>query len=100
MATTYDIGDSVRETVTFKNASSAAADPTAVKCHVLKPSSTTASFIYAVSTGTIVRTGTGVYYLDITTTGHGEYGIRWDGTGAVVASVSGWFSVRPHRVST
>ena len=100
MATTYDIGDKVRETVTFKNASSAVADPTAVKCHVEVPSGGVTTNTYAVSTGNIVRTGTGIYYLDITTTGHGRYEVRWDGTGTVVASVEGWFSVRPRRVST
>jgi len=100
VATTYDIGDSVRETVTFKNASSAAVDPTVTKCHVEVPSGGVTSHIYAVSTGQIVKTGTGVYYLDITTTGHGRYEVRWTGTGAVVASVEGWFSVRPRRVTT
>jgi len=100
MATTYDIGDQIRETVTFKNASSAVADPTAVKCHVEAPSGGVTSHIYAVSTGSIVRSSTGVYYLDITTTGFGRYEVRWSGTGTVVASVEGWFSVRPRRVST
>jgi len=100
MATTYDIGDRIRETATFKNASSAVADPTTVKCHVEAPSGGVTSHTYAVSTGDIVRSGTGVYYLDITTTGHGRYEVRWTGTGTVIASVEGWFSVRPRRVTT
>jgi len=100
MATTYDISDKIRETVTFKNASSAVADPTAVKCHVKVPSGGVTTHTYAPSTGLIVKSGTGVFYLDITTTGHGEYGVRWDGTGTVVASVEGYFSVRPRRVTT
>ena len=100
MASTYDIGDRIRETVTFKNASSAVADPTAVKCHVENPAGTVTTHIYAISTGEIVRSSTGVYYLDVTTTGHGQYEVRWTGTGTVVASVEGWFSVRPRRVTT
>jgi hypothetical protein len=38
MASTYDQGDLVRETGTFKTASSAAADPTKVYLDVQKPS--------------------------------------------------------------
>jgi len=100
MATTYDIGDRIRETVAFKNASSAAADPTAVLCHVECPTGGVTTHTYAATTGEIVKSGTGVYYLDVTTTGHGKYEVRWSGTGTVVASVEGWFSVRPRRVTT
>ena len=100
MATTYDIGDRVRETATFKNASSAVTDPTAVYCYTETPDGTVSKYTYAASSGDIVRTSQGVYYLDITTTGHGLYEVRWTGTGAVVASVEGWFSVRDRRVST
>lgn len=100
MASTWDIDDKVRETVTFRNASSAAADPTAVYCYVETPDGTVTKHTYAASSGEIVKSGTGVYYLDVTTTGHGIYEIRWTGTGSVVASVEGWFSVRERRVST
>lgn len=100
MATTYDIGDKIRETCTFKNASSAVADPTAVKCHKEIPAGTVTTYTYAASSGDIVKSGTGVYYLDITTTGKGKYEVRWTGTGTVVASAETYFSVRPRRVST
>jgi len=100
MATTYDIGDKVRETVTFKNASSAVADPTAVFCWKETPDGVSTKYTYSAATGDIVKVGTGVYYLDITTTGHGGYEVVWKGTGTVVASVEGWFSVRPRQVTT
>jgi len=100
MASTYDIGDRPRETASFTNAAGAAADPTTVKCHVENPAGSVASHTYSASSGEIVRTGAGVYYLDITTTGFGQYEVRWSGTGTVVASVEGYFSVRPRRVTT
>lgn len=76
MATTYDIGDKVRETVTFKNASSAATDPTAVYCYKETPDGAVTKYTYAATSGDIVKSGTGVYYLDITTTGYGQYEVR------------------------
>ena len=100
MATTYDIGDKVRRTATFKNASSAVTDPTAVYYYKETPDGAVTKYTYAASSGDIVRTGTGVYYIDVTTTGHGLYEDRFTGTGTVVASVEGWFSVRQRRVST
>ncbi len=100
MASTYDIGDKVRETATFSNVSGTATDPTTIKCHVENPAGTVTSYTYAATSGDISRSGAGVYLLDITTTGHGLYELRWAGTGTIVANVEGWFSVRPRRVST
>ena len=99
MATTYDIGDKIRETCTFANAAGTATDPTAITCHVEKPSGTVVSHTYPTSTA-LSKSGTGVYLIDITTTGAGAYEIRFTGTGGVVASQETYFSVRARRVST
>lgn len=98
MATTYDIGDCIRLTGTFKNASSAAADPSKVYLSVQVPSGTITVSTYSAGTTAITRTGTGVYYKDILTTGYGLYEYRWNSTGTVHTAEEGYFSVRPRRV--
>ncbi len=98
MATTYDIGDKIRETCTFANAAGTATDPTTVYCYVEKPSGTVTSHTYPTSTA-LSRTGTGVYLIDVITTGYGTYEIRFSSTAGVVASQETYFSVRPRRVT-
>jgi hypothetical protein len=98
MASTYDQGDLVRETGTFKTASSAAADPTKVYLDVQKPSGGLVYSTYAAGTTAITRTGTGVYYKDILTTASGLYEYRWHSTGTVHTAEEGWFNVRTKRV--
>ncbi len=98
MASTYDIGDMIRETGTFKNASSAAADPTKVYFDLQKPSGTITYSTYAAGTTALTRTGTGVYYKDIPTTSSGMYEYRWHSTGTVYTAQEGYFNVRAKRV--
>lgn len=104
MPSTYDIGDVVRVSVTFTDTGSSPADPSKVHFHYENPAGTvtTASRV-STSTGAsngIVKTDTGDYYYDITTTGQGLYETRFYSTGAVQTAVESWFSVRPLRVST
>ena len=98
MATTYDQGDLVRVTGTFKNASSAAADPTKVYLDLQKPDGAISYSTYAAGTTAVTRTGTGVYYKDILTTGSGVYEYRWHSTGTVHTAEEGYFPVRTKRV--
>lgn len=98
MATTYDIGDLIRETGTFYNASSAAADPSKVYLSVQTPDGSITYSTYSAGTTAITRTGTGVYYKDLLTTSSGVYEYRWHSTGTVHTAAEGWFNVRPRRV--
>lgn len=98
MATTYDIGDLVRETGTFKNASSAAADPTKVYLDIQTPDGAITYSTYSALTTDLTRTGTGVYYRDIPCTGSGIYEYRWHSTGTVFTAQEGYFNVRAKRV--
>lgn len=98
MATTYDIGDKIRETGTFKNASSAAADPTKVYFAYQTPDGTINTSTYSAGTTALTKTGTGVYYKDIATTSSGVYEYRWYSTGTVHTAQEGYFVVRPKRV--
>ncbi len=77
---TYDVGDGVRFTATFKDLSKQLANPTAVTCQVKDPSGT-------VTTPSPTQVSTGVYRVDVTFNASGIWYIRFAGTGAVIAAV-------------
>jgi len=88
--TTYVLGDIAEITVSFK-VNGVATDPDTVSAVVKKPDGTTATS----TTPTVVKTGTGTYYLDITTDQVGEWGFKWVGTGAAADVGQGVFYVAP-----
>jgi hypothetical protein len=98
VASTYDIGDKIRETGTFYNASSAVADPTKVYLDVQTPDGGIVHSTYSALTTDITKVGTGIYYRDILCTGAGLYEYRWWSTGTIDTAQEGWFSVRNKRV--
>ena len=98
MATTYDIGDLIRVTGTFKNASSAAADPTKVYLDVQSPDGAIGLSTYSAGTTDITKSAVGVYYKDLPCTGQGLYEYRWHSTGTVHTAQEGYFNVRAKRV--
>lgn len=87
--TTYDVGDLVRLTGTFRNSSDALTNTTAV-CTVRKPDGTA-------STPSVTNGSTGVYTVDVTLDQEGHWFYRWAGTGDVVAAEEGEFYVRRRR---
>ena len=91
MANTYDIGDLVRVTGTFTVAD-VATDPTTVTLRVLAPGGTVTAYTLALSE--VTKSGTGVYYKDITITAAGIWYYRWLGTGTVVSAGESEFYVR------
>ena len=108
MPSTYDIGDNVRQIGTFTDTGGTKGDPTTVKFGYTTPDSTaltTGNSFTRTSTSTgavdsINKETTGVYFVDITTTGSGLYETRFTSTGSLEASGESWFSVRPRRVAT
>lgn len=98
MATTYSIGALVRETGTFRNASSALGDPTKVYFDLQKPDGSITYSTYSAGTTALTKSGTGVYYKDIPTTALGLYEYRWHSTGSIYTASEGYFSVRAKRV--
>ena len=108
MASTFDIGDVVREHGKFSTSTAAAdlgnfKDPGLVTFKQLNPDGGTVSDTIATgttsSTGVLVRLDTGEFYVDITTTGAGLYQWRYTSTGAVATSEEDWFIARSRRVS-
>lgn len=95
MGSTYDIGDTVRLTVTYTNTGGNPIDPTTITFHKLTPDGTTSS-----QTTGITNPSSGTHYLDVVTTGKGLYEYRFSSTGTITQTAAGWFSVRANRAST
>ena len=94
MANTYDVGDVVRCTGTFTDADGTAQNPTAVSFAVRAPSATAAT-VYAYGTDAeVVRSATGVYYVDVSITGAGTWWYRFYATGTGKSAGEQHFSVR------
>lgn len=89
---TFDKGDQIRITVTFTDtATGLVADPTTVTIKHKDPSGNVTTETYP---GNVTKSGTGVYYLDISIDETGRWRFRGEGTGNVEAAVEGSFGVR------
>lgn len=88
----YDLGDVIRETGTFTNAAGTATDPATVTFSFTDPAGTTTTYTY-LTDAQLVKSATGVYYVDITASLEGIYRWRWLSTGSGAASTEGQFAV-------
>jgi hypothetical protein len=89
----YDVGDLIQLTGTFKNASGVLTDPTTVTCTVRDPAGT-------VTTPTATRASVGVWNATVDLTGAvaGVWWYRFAGTGAVQAAEESTFYVEASNV--
>jgi len=82
---TYDLGDLIRVTGTFTDSASAAQDPTAVKLSFKDPSGNVTTYVY-VTDAQLVKSATGIYYVDIDLDEVGTWWYRFWSTGTGQAS--------------
>lgn len=94
----YDIGDVVRVTGTFTDASDDPADPSGVQLAYEGPTGTATTLTYGVD-AEVVKASTGSYYVEITPDACGDWHYRWTGTGTGAGAQEGQFVVRPRMVS-
>jgi hypothetical protein len=87
MVNVYDVGDGIRATCAFTDLAGAAADPTAVTVKVKDPDG-------AVTEPLASHAGTGSYYTDITFDAEGDWYVRFEGTGSVIAATEVHLKVR------
>jgi hypothetical protein len=78
----YDIGDKRRLTVTFTNSAGTDTDPTAVIFKIRLPDGTVTSYTYGTD-AELVKSATGIYYVDWTIAAGGRHSWRFEGTGTV-----------------
>jgi hypothetical protein len=86
----YDIGNKIRITGTFTNPlnGDAKVDPDTVYCSVCNPSSEKTHYEYSVDEE-VIKSSTGVYYLDLPLDESGNWYVRWWGVdGLDIATVA------------
>ncbi len=101
MASTFDVGDTVRIAVAFTDTGGTAADPSGAIRRLRKtPTGVVDTVTYSVSTGDITKASVGNYYTDVVTTATGTYWLRYDSTGTIVSAQESYFMVRTQQVAT
>ena len=97
MANTYRMGDDVRCTGTFTDSDGAAIDPATVIFSVKDPSGNVDSYIYGVD-AEVVKSATGVYYVDVDADESGDWWYRFHSTGTGKAAEEDRFVVEISNV--
>ena len=94
MANTYDLGDVVRLTGTWTDPlnSDAALDPTAVNLSIRNPAGTVTTYVYG-DDAELVKSSTGVYYLDLDLDTAGIWHYRFFSTGTGKAAEEEYLTV-------
>lgn len=91
---TYDVGDEIRCTAVFTNATSGAAlNPSQVFAEIRKPDRTVTTYEYGVD-AELVRSSTGHFYVDVDVDIAGRWYYRFYSTGTGKAAHEGAFTVR------
>lgn len=93
----YTLGSQVRLSATFE-VNGVATDPTTVTFKVRAPSGTVTTYVYGTDVQ-LVKSATGVYYVDYTTAAEGLHAWRMAGTGTAVGAEEQQFVVRDSRFS-
>lgn len=93
---TYDKGDYIRLTGTWRNDTSALVDPTTVTLKIQSPDGSISSITYA--SGAVIRDSVGVFHYDYQPSVQGNYTYRWEGTGNAIASGQGSFFVEDRLI--
>lgn len=97
MANIYDIGDLVRITGTFTNSAGVVIDPTTVLFKHKDPSGNKTTLTYGVDSA-VVRTSTGVYYVDLSVDEVGTWYYRWQSTGTGQSAGETYFIAQVSRL--
>lgn len=91
--TWYDKGDRVRCTGTFTDSAGAAQDPTAVFFQFKDPSDNATTYTYGVD-AELVKSSTGVYYVDVDADEEGTWTYRLYSTGTGQGAAQSTFGVK------
>jgi hypothetical protein len=92
LANTYHVGDLVRITGTFENSAGTDIDPSVVRAQYKDPSGAIISLQYGVD-AELVKSATGVYYVDIDADAAGIWYFRMYSTGTGQGANESYFLV-------
>lgn len=90
--TTYTIGTTARLRGTFKDQSSAPANPAGVFLRLLPPNGVIVDYEYGIN-AEVIRESTGVYTADILLNQEGRWRYRWEASGTNVTAAEGVLDV-------
>lgn len=79
--------DTKRVTVTCKDAAGVTADPSALVARIVKPDGTATTYTYGTD-AELVKSGTGVYYVDVPLTQAGTWHVRFKSTTGTITAAS------------
>lgn len=96
MANQYNVGDLVRCTGVFTDASGDRVDPSAVIAKIKKPDGTSTTYTYGVDAA-LVHESQGVFRLDVAPTQEGIYFYRFQATGTGQSAGDNHFEVQPSQ---
>lgn len=88
----FTVGAQVRLQATFKVAD-VSTDPTAITFKIRAPSGNVTTYVHGVD-AQLVKSATGIYYVDWTTSAEGVHAWRMAGTGVAVAAEESSFLVK------
>jgi len=90
----FDIGKQVRLKGEFTdpNDSDAPIDPTTITVKYKQPGGALVTHVFGVD-AEVIKSGTGVYYEDVTLTASGNFTFKWFGTGNAVAAEEAGFNI-------
>lgn len=97
MANQYQVGDDVRCTGTFTNTAGSNADPDVVKFSFRNPSGTVTTYTYDTD-DELVKSATGIYYVDVDADRSGTWWYRFFSTGTGKAAGEQDFIVQRSNV--
>lgn len=89
----YLVGDLIRIGGTFTTAAGVATDPGTVTVNYRHAFGTVVTWVYG-GAGSVIRSGAGVYYADISPGSAGHWYYRFAGTGTGQSAGEGEFAVR------
>lgn len=92
----FDYGDVIRATGTWEDSAGDAVDPTAVLCSFDDPAGTRTNYVYGVD-AELVKSTTGIYYVDIDGDQVGRWHVRLYSTGTGKASNEDEFDISESR---
>ena len=93
--TDYEVGDARRLQGTFTDINDAAADPTTVTFKIKPPTAANVTTYVYGTDAEVVKSATGVYYVDWTIAEVGTHSWYMKGTGAVIAVGQDSFNAKP-----
>lgn len=94
---TYDLGDLVKVTGTFTDTAGTALDPSTVSFTYKDPAGTSTTLVYG-DDDAVVKSSTGVYYVNINANIAGHWFWRWHSAGTGQAADNGQFYVEPSGI--